>query len=233
MKNCARWLICGGALMAGLLLAGCVPDNTRLEFAYSPALAVSEPVPDAPKSVTVYEFGDERQNQAYVGQTLANPWDRLSHATHYQTARPVGQVVTDAIVRNLESQGFHVVRASGWNLDPATLRDVATGLAVGGKIKAFWVESAPYFSSESALVNIRVVIADAADKRILWEGDIIGSETFNTNTIEKAFFATRPEPPELLQKAFSGAIDELSKHPGIQRALKSAMPQTVGLAIWF
>ena len=71
------------------------------------------------------------------------------------------------------------------------------------------------------------MIADAAGKRIVWEGDIVGSETFNTNTIEKAFFTKKPSPPELLQKAFSGAIDELSRHPDIQRALKSAMPQTI------
>ena len=233
IKGLFQWVVCMGLLTAGLLLAGCAPDNTRLEFSYSPAPATMELEAGSPASVTVYEFGDDRQNQVYVGQAMADYSNPLVSAVHYQTARPIGQVVTDAIVRSLESQGFRVVRASGWNLDPATLRDITTELVVGGKVKAFWVEAAPYFSSESALVNIRVVIAEAAGKRILWEGDIVGSETFNTNTIEKAFSTKKPSPPELLQKAFSGAIDELSRHPDIQRALKSAMPQTIGLVMYF
>lgn len=218
-------------LVAALITAGC-SDNTRLEFSYSPAPAAVASAPAAPRSVTVYEFGDARQNQVYVGEAKADYMNPLA-VVYYQMALPVGQVVTEAIVRNLESQGFNVVRASGWNLDPAGLRDIATELAVGGTVKAFWVEAEPYFSSESALVNVHVVIADAAGKRVLWEGDIVGTETFNTNTFAKAFLETRPDPAKLLQKAFSGAIDDLSTNLDIQRALKTPIPSALGFLVRF
>ena len=118
IKGLFQWVVCMGLLTAGLLLAGCAPDNTRLEFSYSPAPATMELEAGSPASVTVYEFGDDRQNQVYVGQAMADYSNPLGSAVHYQTARPVGQVVTNAIVRSLESQGFRVVRASGWNLIP-------------------------------------------------------------------------------------------------------------------
>jgi len=228
----AKWVICASAVLFGLLQAGCTGDK-GLDFSYSPVPATVAPALGAPESVTVYEFTDNREQQTYVGQALADPYSPLQRTIYYQVSRPVGQIVTDAVVSNLESQGFRVIRASGWNLDPGTLYSVASELAVGGTVKAFWTEATPYYSSESAVVNIHVVIVDAPGKRVLWEGDIVGTETFRTDTIANALFSSRPDPTQLLQKAFSGAIDELSTDPGIQRALKSAILQRLGLLFRF
>jgi len=219
-------MACVLVIALGVATAGC-KDSTKLVIEYSPAM---EATPNVSQAVTVFEFTDERLDQVSIGKTAVK--DLFGTVfTYYQSARPVGRVVTDAVVRNLEAQGFRVVRSSGWNLDAATLRNVTTDLAAGGVIKVFWVESGAS-STQSATVNIHVVIADSLAKTVLWEGDLVGYETFALVTLGDSF-KRRPKPDELLQKAFSTAIDELFYNPEIQRALNVPPRSMLGLVVHF
>lgn len=234
MRRLPRWLICASVVVMGFMLSGCVTQalDQGWELSYTP--------PDVntainPRSITVYEFQDDRPEQSMVG----GEYNALGTIVErYQTARPLTQIVTDAVVANLEAQGLRVVRSSGWNLSPQTLRNVATELAMGGKIRACWVERQPknyggtYLgfvgANMTANMNLHVAIASPSGKEILWEGDLVATDVYRHDYA--AFTGNMPKPQEMLQKALQGAVDQLVTNRDIQQLL---VPQIAGLTIWF
>jgi uncharacterized lipoprotein YajG len=237
MKGMPKWFACAVILALGATLAGCTAKavDKGWELCYEPPEMQAT---EEQCSITVYEFQDDRPEQAMVGceyNAIGTIVER------YQTARPIAQVVTDAIVSNLEAQGFTVVRSSGWNLSPDTLRSVATELALGGKIRACWVERQPknyggtyigYLGANmTSNINLHVVIASPSGKEILWEGDLVASDTYRHD--HAIFTDSMPKPQEMLENVLKEAVDQLATNLDIQRAIRFEVRPMFGLAIDF
>ena len=232
MRDMFKWLACAAIIAMGAMMAGCTAMalDKGWELSYVPP--ETQPMED-PRSITVYEFMDDRPEQAMVG----GEFNAIGTITErYQTARPLVQVVTDAVAANLEAQGFTVVRSSGWNLSPDALRNVATELALGGRIRVCWVERQPKNYAGSSLgfvganmtanVNRHVVIASPSGKDILWEGDLVCADTYRHNFA--VFAGSMPKPQAMLENALRGAVDQLVGNPDIQRVLRPEVRPVFG-----
>jgi len=237
MRDTSKWLACVAIIAMGAMMAGCTAMalDKGWELSYVPP--ETQPIQE-PRSITVYEFVDDRPEQAMVG----GEYNAIGTITErYQTARPLVQVVTDAVTANLEAQGFTVVRSSGWNLSPDTLRSVATELALGGRIRACWVERQPKNYTGSTLgfvganmtanVNLHVVIASPSGREILWEGDLVCADTYRHNFA--AFAGSMPKPQAMLENALKGAVDQLVGNPDIQRVLTLEVRPMFGWTAYF
>lgn len=237
MREASKWLACAAIVAIGAMLAGCsaMALDKGWELSYAPP--ETQPI-ERPCSITVFEFQDERPEQAIVG----GEYNAMGTITErYQTARPLVQIVTDVVTANLEAQGFTVVRSSGWNLSPDALRSVATELALGGKIRACWVERQPKNYTGSSLgfvganmtanVNLHVVIASPSGKEILWEGDLIAADTYRHNFA--VFAGSMPKPQKMLENALKGAVDQLVTNADIQRALRVEVRPLFGCTAYF
>jgi len=199
MREASKWLACAAIIAVGAMLAGCsaVALDKGWELSYAPP--DTQPI-ERPCSITVFEFQDDRPEQAIVG----GEYNETGAITErYQTARPLARIVTDVVTANLEAQGFTVVRSSGWNLSPDTLRSVATELALGANM--------------TANVNLHVVIASPSGREILWEGDLMAADTYRHNFA--VFAGSMPKPQKMLENALKGAVDQLVTNADIQRAL--------------
>lgn len=210
--------ILGIVVLLALIASGCT--NKGWEIVYAPQTGApsgsvawaSQPM----RSVTVFELADERPDKVNVGGEY-NKFGTM--VERYQSSKPVPQLITEAVIRNLESQGLTVLRSSGWTGDPRSLPDIVTDLALGGKIKVFWVERQPaglYLpnagwlgenTSSQASVAITIVAPDGA---VLWEGDLVGIDTYRTS-----FGSSTPK--KMLEKALAEAIDQLASNPQIEK----------------
>ncbi len=178
------------------------------------------------QTITVFDFLDDRINQTHVGVE----YKKLNRAPQrFVASRPIGKTVTEAIATTLESMGYTVVRSSGWNLNPSDLKDLTTDLALGGKIKVFYAEKQPagvntYILGHSgintyATVNLRVVVADPSMKKVLWEGDLIGTEVYQSVS---TFGIGSPETKYMLEKAFAKAVIQLAEDPSLREVWRKA-----------
>lgn len=201
------------------LLTGCRKDYT-IEVTY-----VSELAPDALNalrshsgntSITVAQFVDSRDTIGVAGakNTIGNV------ATPYNSTQPVAIVVRNTLAEEFAKIGFEVDTMGLWNLQPETLKNVATNLAMGGEIKVFWAENKPnsgkYSTGGSGFSNVRMlfVLSNPASKEVIWQGEIEGGVT------RSGVFST-PKLDEMLDKAFTQVIDRLLTNPEFIRAVGS------------
>lgn len=204
-------------LTCALSIIGCTDNGW--EIVYEPPMSSDTGVVLAAtpmKTITVYDLVDERQDKVNVG----GEYNMLgTMPTRYVSTKPATQIITEAIITNLESQGLLVIRSSGWNGDPRAIPDLVTDLALGGKLKVFWVERQPsgvylsYFGWSGANASSQVIASItimAPDGTVLWQGDISGSDTYRTQL-------GIGEPKKMLEKALADAVNQLSDDPQIRR----------------
>lgn len=204
------------ALLIGvtLLASGCFSRDTTIEVTY-----VSELSPDKlanGESITVAEFVDDRSE---IGIAAAkNPIGNI--AVRYNAKTPVGKLVRDTLAEAFRDAGFEVETMGFWDLDPAKLRNVATMLAMGGKITVFWAENRPdpggLGGSGFASVRILFVLANPENEEIVWQGQIEGGVT------RHSVWGT-PNLKEMLDQAFSETIDRLLSSPEFRNAVSRAI----------
>ncbi len=211
--------------------AGCTSVGWDIVYA-PPTPETNVAIASAPmKTVTVYDLADERPDKLNVG----GEYNKLgTMVERYQSTKTASQLVTEAIISNLEAQGVKVIRSSGWDGTPRALSDVVTDLALGGKLKVFWVERQPagvyldYLGWSGANASSQVVASItimAPDGMVLWQGDISGSDVFRTS-----FGAG--DPKKMLEKALKDAVDSLANNQQIRQLwYASATPSKIAVRL--
>lgn len=216
-------LVCLGALV--IAVSGC---SRGWDITYEPpeppagAVYAAEARPNV--AITVHEFRDVRPDPSHVGAIVETGAFGVQRTTYHNTMHPVGTIVADAIAKQLEHQGFTVVRSHS-PLNPSTLRNVATELALGGEVKAFLVRQVDRRSLPGHLaggivttanVNIAVQVV-TKDGELIWEGDLVGNRTHDGYQILGIGGA---DPKTLLQEALADAVNELQE-PHVRDQLMS------------
>jgi hypothetical protein len=124
-------------------------------------------------TIAINRFDDERDTDGNVVGALYN-----------RSGKKVETLITDesptaivemSLIRQLEAAGFTIIRTSGWNFHPESIPDyLKTDFILGGRLKAFWVESKAGFltSTIDSHVTYDLIIADARNKKIIWTGQI-------------------------------------------------------------
>ena len=218
MKSQKMFLLVAFTILL-FLLTGCQRDYT-IEITYvselPPGALADLQAQSSGTSITIAQFIDSRDTIGVAG--AKNPIGNV--AVPYNSTKPVAEVVRDTLAEEFAKVGFEVDTMGLWNLQPETLKNVATTLAMGGEVKVFWAENRPtpgtYSTGGSGFSNVRIrfVLANPASEEIIWQGEIEGGVT------RSALFRT-PDLAEMLEKAFSQVIDRLLTNPELIRALGS------------
>lgn len=173
MKSLALLVLLIGVAVS---VSGCFSGTETIKVEYLPGFQVQRLFTDITPLIAVNAFWDERPATDRVGEGYNLYGQKVET---WVTDKDPAKIVEDAIVDQLRALGFEVVRTSGWNLDANSIPALLdANLILGGRLRAFWVESHPGMVTVS--VNSRVtfdlIIADVKTRQILWAGQFTGAD---------------------------------------------------------
>lgn len=199
--NRAYFLSFSVALLLTILPAGCAPKGPILtDFKYQPKPGDGT---TATVTVAVSPFKDERAKvESVVGRRL-NELNEL--ATDLVVQGTVSIKVTDALKNALAARRITAKDAPAWDLTEAGIAAPGAELQVGGEIKVLWVDATSQFANTTskAEVQLRIVVADAAQKKIIRILKV-NSKIERQNIANTAAFIERS-----LSEALTNAIDQI------------------------
>ena len=188
-------------IVIALTISGCTADTT-IDVTYSSGLR-SDKIADG-DSLTVAQFADNTRETGIAGAK-----NRAGNVgMTYTSTTPIGELVRNTLAEQLEKRGFEVDTMGLWDLNPENINQIKTDLVAGGEIKAFWAENRPgsgqYRIGGTGFgeVSLYIVVVKPDTGEQVWIGEITGGTT-QQNLIGS------PELEEMLNKAFSEAIDNL------------------------
>lgn len=173
MKSLALLVLLVGVAVS---VSGCLNGTETIKVEYLPGFQVQRLFTDITPLIAVNAFWDERPATDRVGEGYNLYGQKVET---WVTDKDPAKIIEDAIVDQLRALGFEVVRTSGWNLDANSIPALLDAdLILGGRLRAFWVESHPGMVTVS--VNSRVtfdlIIADVKTRQILWAGQFTGAD---------------------------------------------------------
>ncbi|MCK4260955.1 MAG: hypothetical protein KAX49_18405 [Halanaerobiales bacterium] len=198
-------------------LTGCFGDP-RIELTYDPQSF--EEIFAKGATVSIAPLVDDRQDQRWVAadyNAIGNPVK-----THVP-AEPIETSLTTALHKHFEAAGFEVDRIAYWDLTAESIKDVASDILVGGTIKVFWAESHPDMATKNltgwgnSTCKINVVIANPAEKRILWSGSLSSYTDRNFSAI--GLFGETNNVQRILNEELKTAIDGFLRNPNVKSIL--------------
>lgn len=194
-------------------LAGCAPKGPLLmDFKYQ------QPKPGAVAAtsvtVAVSPFKDERSKVESVAGKRFNAVSELS--TDLVVQGTVSTKVTAALKQALAARKIAAKDAPAWDLTEAGIAAPGADFLVGGEIKALWVDATSQFANTTskADVQLRVVVADVAQKKIIRILNV-NSKIERQNVANTAAFIERS-----LSEALTGAIDQIFTDEELKSRLK-------------
>jgi hypothetical protein len=201
------------ALFLAALLAGCAHKGPILtDFNYQQPKSAA--VAAAAVTVAVSSFKDERAKVESVVGKRFNEVNGL--ATDLVVQGTVSIKVTAALKNALAARRIAVRDAAVWDLTEAGVAASGAELQVGGEIKVLWVDATSKFANTTskADVQLRIVVADAAQKKII--------RILNVNSkIERQSIGnTAAFIERALSEALTGAIDQLFADEELKSRLK-------------
>jgi len=124
------------------------------------------------------------------------------------------ETATRALKEALVARGFTVQDVAGWDLTAEGMPPCENALLLGGEIITLWLESvsAPFKTSMQAVVQIRIIAGDCAEKKI------IRSLTVSSRVDHDVFYSPE-KPAALLSEALTSAIDQIFKDAELKKRL--------------
>jgi hypothetical protein len=190
------------ALFVMVSLFGCAHKGPILiDFRYQAPQGAAEKI--SKTTVAVSPFIDERRgNNSVVGKRVSTLNDE---ANDLVVQGLVSEKVTAALKSALTARSITIHDVPVWDQTEAGIPASGTNLLIGGQIKALWIDCESQLASTTvkADVELRIVVADAAQKRII--------KALNVNSkIEHQSIGYSTEFVEdTLAEALSSAIDQL------------------------
>jgi len=200
MSFLAQGKLAAFCLAAFCLLAGCAEKGPiLLDIAYQPPARKTSG--SSTVTIGVSLIRDERGlppsviGKLTVTSGLEN--DLVTQGT-------VADLVTAGLKDAVRAHGIAVKETAPWDLTPEGMPGDGYDLLIGGEIKSLWLDSAsvPFKTSLKTSVRLKIVIGDAAEKKIIRVIDI-------NSTIEQDVLYSRVKLAAALSEALSAALEQI------------------------
>lgn len=190
-------------LAGALMLAGCALTDAQLDVSHDPETTQEGPIAEV-ESITFVpgEIADLREDTERIGYKKNGFGMNTADIT---TDKPVGDIVRDAIVHAIETNG-HVVGDSG--------------VGISGSISNFWVDLDQNFWSVEVLGNVAasLVFTDTESGDVLYTRDYKGSYS------DKVQVVTNGTYDAAISGAVANLIDEIVFDEDLAEALRERSP---------
>lgn len=168
-------------------------------------------------TIAVNRFSNERETDEIVGGIYTRSGKLVE--TLISPEKPV-DLLEKALIKYLEEAGFKVITTSGWDLKPETIPSyLNTDFILGGRLKAFWVESRSGFFSAAieSQVAFDLIIADTRNQKIIWSGQISASNTKKSLAHTNDYFWL--DLQNSINKSLSEAVNRVFQDEEAQKAI--------------
>lgn len=205
------------AILTALLLAvsfsGCARKGPILvDFGYEAPTGAQEETSKV--VVGIAPFKDDRGKTDSVAGKRFNSLNDQSNELVVQGR--VSDKVTAGVKKAFEGRNIAVKNVPAWDLTEAGIAASGANLLIGGEIKTLWVESASTLASTKATakVELRVIAADAADKKIIRALNVNSLIERQNVSFSAAFVQS------VVTEAVSAAVNQLFNDEELKKRLK-------------
>lgn len=206
------------AMFFGLiaLFSGCnSADMIKVE--YLPGSEAQNWFADNPgeqPTIAVNPLSDEREDKAIIGETYGVFGGK---PTSWVSEDKPTEIIEAALISQLEKAGFRVIKTSGWNLDAGAIPALDADFIMGGRLKAFWVESraGAWNADISSKAEFDLIIADVKTKQIVWSG-LISSANKNAAF---SYWNTKTNVSNAINQTLTQAINKVFQEEQPKQAI--------------
>ena len=144
----------------------------------------------------------QRENKSLVGE-------RINYSGSKDYLAPTGISVEDAVsgmaAEYFKKKGFQWKKVEKWNLSPETINEDWGDIVVGGEILELWNDVTSKFMNNNHKVKakLKIVVANAKEKRILW------SDTATTSLELKEPLFHEASAEKIINEAASNCIENI------------------------
>ncbi|OGW26707.1 MAG: hypothetical protein A2X56_10075 [Nitrospirae bacterium GWC2_57_13] len=193
-----------------MTMAGCAQKGPVLLDVKFPAAAEVAP---APKPVVgVSPFVDHRGVKSSVVGKKAIPDGQENELVIQGNS---SELVTKRLKDVLAARGI-TVKDAVWDMTAEGIKAEGVDLLIGGEIKGLWVESVsrPFKTNITASVQLRVSLADAAEKKIV--------RTINLNSKQERenVLFSRAQVEDMLAEAVTAAVSQLLDDEEVKKKIQ-------------
>ncbi len=199
MERQMKWYV-SAAVIALVFFSGCAEKGPIfLEIPYQPPAA--KPAA-APKIVVgLSPFKDERGKPSSV---LGKSTYESGVENDLDVMGTVSELVAARLKDAFQARGI-TVKDVAWDMKPGDINAGGADILIGGEIKSLSVNSVskPFKTTVTAVIQMKVVAADAAEKKIIRELEV-------NSKLENEIWPYSPQKIEdTLSGALSAAIDQI------------------------
>lgn len=188
-------------------LAGCAEKGPiLLEIPYQPPAATL-----AAASKTVVGVGLFKDDRGKPASVLGKRKIADGVEDDFVVAGTVSGLVTARVKDAFQARGFRV-KDSSWNGTEEGIKDEGADLLISGEVKTFGVDSVskPFKTAVKAVVQIKIVVADTAAKKIIRTLDV-------NSVVEQDMFYSREKLNNVLSEALSAALNQIFKDDALKK----------------
>ena len=178
-------------------------ETFSLNLKYTPSVSLTA-VLDNRSNIGFSGIIDSRQmeNKSLVGE-------RINYSGSKDYLAPTGISVEDAVsgmaAEYFKKKGFQWKKVEKWNLSPETINEDWGDIVVGGEILELWNDVTSKFMNNNHKVKakLKIVVANAKEKRILW------SDTATTSLELKEPLFHEASAEKIINEAASSCIENI------------------------
>lgn len=190
-------------LASALSLTGCALTDAQLDVSHDPAAAQEGPIAEVESIIFVPgEIADLREDTERIGYKKNGFGMNTADIT---TDKPVGEIVRDAIVHAIETNG-HAVGD--------------TGIGISGSVSNFWVDLDQNFWSVEVIGNIATSLTFTDTE----SGDVLYSRDYKGSYSDKVQVVTNSTYDDAISGAVANLIDEIVFDEDLAEALRERSP---------
>ena len=193
-------------------ISGCAEKGPiLLSLSYQPPAAIKTALsPSTPVVVTTFV-----DNRGVPGSLIGRRIVSNGMNNDFLIRGSAADLITSALKQALQARGAVVKTGGAWNLAETAMPTDGSGIAVGGEIKAFWIDSVsvPFKTTMKADVRITVVAGDIASRKII--------RTLNVDSkAEQEVLYSEEKLNSILSEAISAALDQIFQDDVIRQRLQ-------------
>ena len=178
-------------------------ETFSLNLKYTPSPSLTG-VSDSKINIAFSGIADSRQreNKSLVGE-------RINYSGSKDFLAPAGISVEDAVAGMIseyfKKKGFQWKKVEKWNLSPDTIKEDWGDIVVGGEILELWNDVTSKFmnNKHNAKAKLKIVVASAKEKRILW------TDTATTSLELKEPLFHEASAEKIINEAVSSCIENI------------------------
>lgn len=204
-------------LTVALTASGCIMGTEKIDVQYIPGYDAEQMFFDHQPSIALNTIWDERPIKDRVGEGYTMYGDKTET---WVTEKAPTAILEEALLRQLQSIGFRVVRTSGWDLSAGSIPTyLNSDLIAGGRLRAFWVESRPGLLTVSVNSNVTfdLIIADIKTGKIIWAGQFTGTDKPET------IVRLNRDMEDSLSRSLTQAVNNAFSDESVRRAFANAL----------